>query len=66
MELRPCDGRGPEAPARAVAAACLGGGLLVNAVSDTTLRFLPPLVVSQADIDAAVAILEKAMAGVFG
>lgn len=66
MELRPCEGRGSEAPARAVAAACLGGGLLVNAVSDTTLRFLPPLVVSQADIDAAVAILEKAMAGVLG
>lgn len=66
MELAPRSGkgRGPEAPARAVTAACLARGLLVNAVSDTTLRFLPPLVVGRTDIDEAVAILEKAMAAV--
>lgn len=65
MEL----GRDPQgkilAPAREVAAACAGCGLLVNAVSDTTLRFLPPLIVSMAEIDEAAAILEKAMASVF-
>ncbi|MCR4401946.1 MAG: acetylornithine transaminase [Firmicutes bacterium] len=54
------------APARAVAAACLDGGLLVNAVNDNTLRFLPPLVVTRGDIDEAVAILERAMRDVLG
>ncbi len=68
MEFGECEGdaRGPAAPARDVAAACLGRGLLVNAVSDTTLRFLPPLVVGRADIDEAVSILEKAMGVMFG
>lgn len=54
------------APARAVAAACLDAGLLLNAVSDTTLRFLPPLVVSRGDIDEAVAILGRAIEDVLG
>lgn len=65
LELRPSGCRS-DAPARAVAAACLEAGLLINAVSDTTLRFLPPLVVSKADIDEAVGILERVMEDVLG
>ena len=65
LELRPSGCRS-DAPARAVAAACLEAGLLINAVSDTTLRFLPALVVSKADIDEAVGILERVMEDVLG
>lgn len=42
--------------AKAVNAAMLEAGLVANAVTDTALRFAPPLNVSDDDIDAAVAI----------
>ncbi|MFN8026269.1 MAG: acetylornithine transaminase [Acidimicrobiia bacterium] len=41
-----------------VALACLEAGLVVNAVTPTALRFAPSLLVSDAEIDAAVAILQ--------
>ncbi len=50
---------GTEAPA--VAARCLGAGLVVNAVTPTALRFAPPLLVSDAEIDSAVAILSEVL-----
>ena len=40
-----------------VAARCLAAGLVVNAVTPTALRFAPSLLVSDAEIDEAVAIL---------
>ncbi len=40
--------------ARAVAAAALDAGLIVNAVTPTALRLAPPLLVSDAEIDEAV------------
>jgi predicted acetylornithine/succinylornithine family transaminase len=46
---------GIEAPA--VAAACLDAGLVVNAVTPTSLRFAPPLLVTDDEIDRGVAIL---------
>ena len=49
--------------AKAVANACLDAGLVVNAVTPTALRFAPPLTVSDAEIDDAVAILAKVLAG---
>jgi len=49
--------------AKAVVEACLAEGLVLNAVTPTALRFAPPLTVSDVDIDDAVAILEKVMAG---
>ena len=49
--------------AKAVANACLEAGLVVNAVTPTALRFAPPLTVSDAEIDDAVAILAKVLAG---
>ena len=52
---------GPEA--KAAAAACLELGLVVNAVTPTALRLAPPLLVSDDEIDEALAIVTKALAG---
>jgi acetylornithine/succinyldiaminopimelate/putrescine aminotransferase len=49
--------------AKTVANACLDAGLVVNAVTPTALRFAPPLTVSDAEIDDAMAILAKVLAG---
>ena len=49
--------------AKAIADACLAAGLVVNAVTPTALRFAPPFTVSDAEIDDAVAILAKVLAG---
>jgi len=48
--------------AKAIAADCLAAGLVVNAVTPTALRLAPPLNVSDAEIDDAVAILTKVLA----
>ena len=48
--------------AREVAQRCLERGLVVNAVTLTALRFAPPLLVSDAEIDAAVGLLAEALA----
>jgi len=48
--------------ANAVAADLLGKGLIVNAVNATTLRLAPPLTVSAAEIDEAVALIKAALA----
>jgi predicted acetylornithine/succinylornithine family transaminase len=48
--------------ARAVEAACRDRGLIVNAVTPTALRLAPPLLVSDDEIDEAVAILTAALA----
>jgi len=42
--------------------ACLKEGLLVNPVKPNALRFMPPLIISEKDIDEALSILEKVMA----
>jgi predicted acetylornithine/succinylornithine family transaminase len=41
--------------------ACLKEGLLVNAVKPNTLRFIPPLIITEKDIDEALRILEKVL-----
>ncbi len=48
--------------ARQVAADCLAAGLVVNGVTPTALRLAPPLLVSDAEIDEAVAILSEVLA----
>jgi len=48
--------------AREVAQQCLERGLVVNAVTPTALRFAPPLLVSDAEIDDAVSRLAEALA----
>lgn len=48
--------------ANAVAADLLGKGLIVNAVNASTLRLAPPLTVSVAEIDEAIALIKEAVA----
>jgi acetylornithine/N-succinyldiaminopimelate aminotransferase len=48
--------------AKAVAADLLRGGLIVNAVSPTALRFAPPLIVSETEIAQAVNLLSAVLA----
>jgi acetylornithine/N-succinyldiaminopimelate aminotransferase len=40
---------------------CLDAGLIVNPVSDTALRFLPSLLVSDGEVDEALSILEDVL-----
>jgi acetylornithine aminotransferase len=58
VELEEGKGAGP------VAAAALGAGLVVNAVTPTALRLAPSLLVSEAEMDQAVGILETAITSV--
>jgi acetylornithine/succinyldiaminopimelate/putrescine aminotransferase len=51
-----------QADAVGVAARCLGRGLIVNAVTASALRLAPSLLVSEAEIDEAVAALAGALA----
>ncbi len=51
----PVQEKGPE-----IVQYCSENGLLINCVGGTTLRFLPPLTVSLAEIDEALAIMEQA------
>jgi acetylornithine/N-succinyldiaminopimelate aminotransferase len=49
-------------PGAPVVARCLADGLLINCTADRVLRFLPPLVVTEAEIDEGLAILDHALA----
>ena len=42
---------------------CLQKGLLINSTGGKTLRFVPPLIITNQDIDHAIDILEEAMEG---
>ena len=42
--------------------ACLGRGLLVNKVKPNALRFMPPLIITEKDVDKAISILEQTLA----
>jgi len=48
-------------PARGIVAACMERGLLVLTAGDNVVRFVPPLVLTEADVDQAVIILEAAL-----
>lgn len=52
----------PGIAAKPVADACLAAGLVVNAVTGTALRLAPPLLVTDAEIAEAVAILAAVLA----
>ncbi len=39
----------------------LDQGLIVNPIGEDTLRFLPPLVVGEAEVDEALEILGRAL-----
>ncbi len=42
--------------------AALGRGLLINRTAGTVVRLLPPLTITEAEIDSALSMLEAAMA----
>ena len=42
-------------------AECLHEGLLLNAVTPTAIRFMPPLIVTEKDVDEAVGIVERVL-----
>lgn len=48
--------------AKRVAGACLTAGLVVNAVTPTAIRFAPSLLVTDTELDAAVAIFAEVLA----
>ena len=48
-------------PGAPVVAACLARGVLLNCTADTVLRFLPPLIISETEIDQALAIVEEVL-----
>ena len=48
--------------ARQDAADCMAAGLVVNGVTPTALRFAPPLLVSDGELDEAVTILSEVLA----
>jgi len=49
-----------EPRAKAFQQACLESGLIVNAVDDNSVRFVPPLIISATEIDQAQATMQKA------
>ncbi|MDN5343943.1 MAG: acetylornithine/N-succinyldiaminopimelate aminotransferase [Clostridia bacterium] len=55
-----------DGPVDAVVAACQERGLLINSLHGHVLRFLPPLTVSQVDIDQAISVLREALQEVLG
>jgi acetylornithine/succinyldiaminopimelate/putrescine aminotransferase len=44
--------------ARTVMLAALEQGLIINAIGDSTLRFLPPLITTKDEIDEAIGVLD--------
>jgi acetylornithine/succinyldiaminopimelate/putrescine aminotransferase len=43
---------------------CLENGLLVNRVKPNALRFMPPLIIGNGEVDEAINILDKVLAAV--
>jgi predicted acetylornithine/succinylornithine family transaminase len=56
----------PGIDAKAVAQRCLDSGLVLNAVTASALRLAPPLLVTDAEIDEAAAIIANAIANESG
>jgi acetylornithine/succinyldiaminopimelate/putrescine aminotransferase len=48
--------------APSVVMACLDRGLLVNQLKPNALRFMPPLIIGDEEVDEALGILDKALA----
>ncbi|MBI5326942.1 MAG: acetylornithine transaminase [Deltaproteobacteria bacterium] len=51
-------------PGAGIVKACMEKGLLINCTSDTILRFIPPLVVTEKDVDEMMGILRKQLSAV--
>ncbi|MBI4841974.1 MAG: aminotransferase class III-fold pyridoxal phosphate-dependent enzyme, partial [candidate division NC10 bacterium] len=50
-------------PARTIVAGCMERGLLTLTAGDNVVRFVPPLIVTEADVDRAVGIVEDVLKG---
>jgi len=48
-------------PARTIVAGCLERGLLALTAGDNVVRFVPPLIITEADVDRAVGILDTVL-----
>jgi len=48
---------------RPIVAACRQQGLLINCTQETVLRLLPAMTITKAQMDRALAILERALIG---
>jgi predicted acetylornithine/succinylornithine family transaminase len=53
-------------PAAPAVEAALQRGLLINRTSDTVIRLLPPYIITAAEIDEGVALLDAALGAAFG
>lgn len=42
---------------------CLSRGLIINCAAESVLRFLPPLIITEADVDEMIAILKPVLDG---
>jgi acetylornithine/succinyldiaminopimelate/putrescine aminotransferase len=49
-------------PGKQIVLDAMAGGLLINCTHDTVLRFLPPYIVTEKEVDRAIGLLRKAMA----
>ncbi|MEN6370471.1 MAG: acetylornithine transaminase [Armatimonadota bacterium] len=47
--------------AKTLVSACMDKGLLLNAIGDSILRFIPPLVITKEDIDLAIGIIAESL-----
>ncbi|MFC1921156.1 aspartate aminotransferase family protein [Chloroflexota bacterium] len=50
--------------AESVVMGCLENGMIVNKLKTNAIRFVPPLIMSEADVDEAVGILDKVLSGI--
>jgi len=53
-------------PAGPVVEAALAQGLLVNRTAETVVRLLPPYIITAAEIDEAIGLLDAALHAAFG
>lgn len=49
-------------PGAPIVAACLARGVLINCTADTVLRLLPPLVITEDEIDRGLGVLDEVLA----
>jgi len=50
--------------AQDVVAGCIENGLLVNRLKPTAIRFIPPLIIDNKDVDEALGILDRVLSGI--
>jgi len=51
--------------AQSLTLTCLNNGLLVNKLKDNALRFMPPLIINNGDINEALNILDKSLYSIY-